>query len=165
MQIRTGMGVSPGIAIGQAFILGAEDVRIPQRFIHPENFDRELKHLKAGLNGAREEIKKLQKKAVEVAPIFEAHVRILDDKKLRRELEECIRTLCYTAEYAVSRVFRRYARTLRSLDDYFLRQRDSDINDIERRVLRNLLGSRREDLAHLGSQVIIVAKDLMPSQS
>jgi phosphotransferase system enzyme I (PtsI) len=165
MQIRTGLGVSPGIAIGQAFILGSEDVRIPQRFIHPENIDRELEHLVEGLDGAKSEIRKLQERAVEVAPIFEAHVRILEDKKLRRELEECIRTLRYTAEYAVSRVFRRYARTLRAIDDYFLSQRDSDINDIERRVLRNLLGAQREDLAHLNTPVIIVAKDLAPSQT
>ena len=62
-----------------------------------------------------------------------------------------IRERHYSPEYAVSRVLRRYAKVFQALESSYLAERANDIFDIEKRLLRNLLGQRREELvaAHL----------------
>ena len=75
---------------------------------------------------------------------------MLRDPQLRAELEEMIRERHYSPEYAVSRTLRRYAKVFqdRSASSY-LAERANDIFDIEKRLLRNLLGRRREELSQL----------------
>src|SRR5205823_10128597 len=43
--------------------------------------------------------------------------------------------------------------------------RVKDIYDIEKSLLRNLVGQKREDLAHLKQDVVVIAHDLLPSQT
>ena len=67
-----------------------------------------------------------------------------------------------TAEYAVSVVMRRYAATFASMTDRYFSERVKDIHDIERRLLKNLIGQKHEDLAHLTQDVVVIAHDLLP---
>ena len=71
----------------------------------------------------------------------------------------------YSPEYAVSRTMRRYAKVFQSLDNAFMKERATDIFDIEKRLLRHLLGRRREELSHLTSPVVILAHSLTPSET
>src|SRR4029077_15927583 len=68
-------------------------------------------------------------------------------------------------EYAVSRVLRRYAKALESIEAGHLATRAADLFDVEKRILRNLLGQRREELAHLRESVVVLAHDLTPSET
>jgi phosphotransferase system enzyme I (PtsI) len=97
--------------------------------------------------------------------IFEAHLQMLQDSTLRDELEEMISQRHYSPEYAVSRTLRRYAQVFQNLQSQYLAERAADIFDIEKRLLRNLLGRRREGLAHLTSPVLLLAHNLMPSEA
>ncbi len=85
--------------------------------------------------------------------------------RLRTELETMIRERHYSPEYAVSRVLRRYVKVFQSLDRGFLNERANDIFDIEKRLLRNLLGRRREELSEIVSPVIVLAHNLTPSET
>src|SRR5262249_7347149 len=67
--------------------------------------------------------------------------------------------------YAVSRVMRRYAKVLEGIDRGNFSTRAADIFDIEKRILHNLLGHRREQLRHLTQPVIVLAHDLTPSET
>ena len=75
-----------------------------------------------------------------------------------------IRERHYSPEYAVSRTLRRYAQVFQRLESSYLAERASDIFDIEKRLLRHLLGRRREGLSHLSSPVLILASNLTPSE-
>ena len=97
--------------------------------------------------------------------IFEAHLQMLQDARLRRELEEMIRHRHYSPEYAVSRTLRRYAQVFQRLESAHLAERANDIFDIEKRLLRHLLGRRREGIAHLTSPVLVLAHNLTPSET
>ena len=81
------------------------------------------------------------------------------------ELESSIRERHYSPEYAVSRVLRRYAKIFQSLDSGFLSERSNDIIDIEKRLLRTLLGKPREEIADLQAPVLILAHNLTPSET
>ena len=90
---------------------------------------------------------------------------MLRDPKLRTELESMIRDRHYSPEYAVSRTLRRYAKVFQTLQSSFLAERAGDIFDIEKRLLRNLLGRRREELSQLTSAVVVLAHNLTPSET
>ena len=97
--------------------------------------------------------------------IFSAHLQMLRDARLRGELDGMIRERHYSPEYAVSRALRRYAKVFQTIESSFLAERANDIFDIEKRLLRNLLGLRREELSGLTSPVVILAHNLTPSET
>ncbi len=90
---------------------------------------------------------------------------MLRDPNLRSELEALIRDRHYSPEYAVSRTLRRYAKVFQTVQSSFLADRASDIFDIEKRLLRHLLGRRREELSRLTSPVVVLAHNLTPSET
>jgi phosphotransferase system enzyme I (PtsI) len=97
--------------------------------------------------------------------VFGAHATLIEDPALLREIETYIREQHFAAEYAVSRVIRRYAKALGSLDRGHLGTRTADLFDIEQVVLEHLLGQRREQLGNLQQPVVILAHDLTPSET
>ncbi|HEX5445652.1 MAG TPA: phosphoenolpyruvate--protein phosphotransferase, partial [Pirellulales bacterium] len=101
----------------------------------------------------------------EYAAIFEAHLQMLRDPRLRGELDQMVRERHYSPEYAVSRTLRRYAKVFQSLDSGYMAERANDIFDIEKRLLRNLLGRRREQISNLTSPVLVLAYNLTPSET
>ncbi|MFH1023573.1 MAG: phosphoenolpyruvate--protein phosphotransferase [Planctomycetota bacterium] len=170
MEIRRGIPVSSGIAIYPALLLDSEEYRITERFIRPGEADRELVRFQEGVTKAREELDQLQLRVRERigerhAMIFGAHGQILADSQLLADITDLIQNSHYTPEYAVSRAFRHYRKAIDSLEDESLKQRVTDLHDIEKRLLRNLLGERRKGLGQLDQEVIVVAHDLTPSQT
>jgi phosphotransferase system enzyme I (PtsI) len=171
MEIKRGIPVSPGVAIGPALVLDTEWFRIPQRFI--EGDDRvvdEIQRLRQALAGAAQEARDNQRAISEklgrqYGAIFGAHALMIEDPSLGNEIESLIRDDGHAAEYAVSRVMRRYAKALESIDRGNFATRAADLFDIEKRILHSLLGNRREQLKHLTEAVIVLAHDLTPSET
>src|SRR5487761_1076464 len=170
MQKLQGIAVSPGVAIGEALVMDNEGFRIPRRSMARDAVENELDRLGPAFDAAAREIEH-NRDAVsrelgsEYGAIFEAHLQMLHDPRLRGELEQMIRERHYSPEYAVSRTLRRYAKVFQSLDSGFLAQRANDIFDIEKRLLRNLLGCRREEISSLTSPVLVLAHNLTPSET
>ncbi len=168
METRRGIPVSPGIAIGEVFLLEAEGVRIPEHFIPKKQVGAEVARLEAAMAKSLEELHELaehvsQRAGFKIAEIFSAHAGMLEDEHFRQEFFDRVRGKRYTAEFAVSRTMRRWRGVFQ--EDGFLATRVPDLDDLERRLLRNLLGARREELDSLESEVILVAHDLRPSQA
>lgn len=170
MQIYRGIAVSPGVVIGEALVADNEGFRIPRRFVARDAVDGELERLGKAMAAACEEIAHnrdavTQQLGQKYGAIFEAHFQILQDSKLRNDLEELIRQRHYSPEYAISRTLRDYAQRFQNLESQYLAEKAHDIYDIEKRLLRNLLGLRRESLAHVTSPVLILAHNLTPSET
>jgi len=170
MQVLKGIAVSPGIAIGQVFLLEAEGVRIPQHFIPDHQVAQEALRLEKALEEVQGQLEQLaehlaQKAGSSVAEIFTAHAHMLRDEEFRRWLFDRIRQKKYTAEFAVSRTMRYWRGIFQEDPDSFLASRVADLDDLERRLLRRLLGEKREQLDSLHSEVILVAHDLGPSET
>ena len=170
MQKLQGIAVSPGVAIGEALVMDNEGFRIPRRFVARNAVEDELERLDKAIAAASEEIVHnrdavAQELGEKYGAIFEAHLQMLQDSKLRDELEEMIRQRHYSPEYAISRTLRRYAQVFEKLEGHHLAERANDIFDVEKRLLRNLLGRRREGIAHLTSPVLVLAYNLTPSET
>jgi phosphoenolpyruvate-protein phosphotransferase (PTS system enzyme I) len=164
-----GIAVSPGVTIGEALVLDSEGFRIPRRFVERSAVDTELARLSHAIGETAREMER-NRDAIraelgeQYAAIFEAHLAMLHDEKLQRELQTAVRDRNWWPEYAVSRTLRRYAKVFQSLDNH-ISQRAHDIYDIEKSLLRNLLGQRRETLAAISQPVIVLAHNLTPSET
>lgn len=170
MEIKKGIAVSPGYAVREAFLLDLEEYRIPERVVLPGEVDHELSRLQRGIDGARKEIDELRTRVLDdmgpdYARIFDFHKQILADPDLQDEIRARIRKDRFSAEYAVSRAMRKYRRAIQGIGDGYFAQRYHDIDDVEQRLLHNLLGERRESLRNLEKEVVIVARNLSPSQT
>ncbi|MCL2347749.1 MAG: phosphoenolpyruvate--protein phosphotransferase [Planctomycetaceae bacterium] len=170
MKKLQGIAVSPGIAIGEAMVLGNEGFKIPRRFVLRDVVETEVVRLRTAIQTASDELAgnrdsvshELGRK---YGDIFEAHLQILNDQKLQEEFETLIRDKAYSAEYSVSVTLRRYADVFRRLKNAYLAERINDIFDLEKRLLRLLLGQAREGLHQLSSEVLVFASNLTPSET
>ncbi|GIW72885.1 MAG: phosphoenolpyruvate-protein phosphotransferase [Planctomycetota bacterium] len=170
MQVKVGIPVSPGIAIERAFVLEAEEPYIAERFVPPEAVAAEQQRLERALEQARAEIRELQERYREVLggetiQIFRFHEMLLRDADMVQELHRLIGAEQLSAEYAISRVFRRKIQAIRALRDEYLRQRDADFQDVERRLLRALAGTTQREHKGGEEEVVLIAHDLTPSQT
>jgi phosphotransferase system enzyme I (PtsI) len=170
MEIKKGIGVSPGVIIGQAFVLDAEDLVVPRRQVEASEVGGEAERLGRAIAESMVELTDLRdavttKHGKEIAAIFEFHLGILKDKGLLKQILAEINKNRSSAEYALSTVTRKYAATLAQVPDRYMAERVKDIYDIEKRVLRHLLGEKREDLSHLTRDIVVIAHDMLPSQT
>jgi phosphotransferase system enzyme I (PtsI) len=170
MEIKKGIGVSPGVAISSAIVLDADSLVIPRRRISAETipaeldrFNQTLEDAVKDLAGQRDEFLANQRK--EIAGILDFHIGVLRDKSMVDQITGEIRDKLSTAEYAVSSVMKKYAAVFSKMTDRLFAERVKDIQDIERQLLYRLTGQTRIDFTHLSSDVILIAHDMLPSQT
>lgn len=170
MITKKGINASPGVAIGPALVLDIEEYRIPGRTVEPGGVAAEIRTLDAALETARQELNELRvgvarKFGEKAALIFALHEAILADRSLRDAVVQSIEKNRYTAAHAFGQEMKQRQRAFRNIPDEYLRERVRDLYDVEKRVLRHILGRRREDIARLTEPVVIVAHDITPSQA
>ena len=166
-----GIPAAPGIACGSAFILDKQDFIISARSILEQEVPVEIARFEEALNKTREEISNIQKRiSIEIgeqhAQIFDAHLLVLQDNMLIEEVIQRIKKEKLSAEYVFSKVLKKYVKVFSNIEDEYLRERTSDVNDIGRRVLKNLMDeSKLHEFENLTEQIIIIAHDISPSDT
>jgi len=170
MEIKKGIGVSPGVVISTAVVLDAEDLVIPKRQIEADQVQGEIERLGKAVAKAVVDLTKLRDNVTaqhgkEIGGIFNFHLGLLSDPTLQNQIVGDIKANRSTAEYAVSVVMRHYANKFVAMTNTYLSERVKDIHDIEKSILRNLIGQKHQDLAHLTQDVVVIAHDLLPSQT
>jgi len=170
MEIRRGIGVSAGYAIGEALVLDREEYRISRRTINVSEVDGEIERFAVAVRAAVAEIRSqlaaMSKKVRDVAgSILEAQVAMLQDEHLAEEIAGEIRKNFHTADYAASRTLRRKIKLLEdSGAEGFAKRVLSDFIDLEKSLLRHLVGIRKDDTPTLSTKAVIVAHDLSPAR-
>ncbi len=170
METRKGIAVSPGVAIAPAIVLDSEQFRIPRRGIEPDKVEAELARFQGAVERAREEVRELRKRVAadvgeKLGAIFDVQDALLGDPGLLEEIRELVERKRYAPEYAVSQILKGYAKKIRALPNRYMAERVTDVWDVEKRLLRNLIGAKRESLHQLTEPVVVIAHDLTPSQT
>ena len=170
MEIKKGIAVSPGISIAESLIIDSEDYRIPRRPIKPSQRMFEIQRTRNAFKDAIGELTQLeaahdQGGGSKIKDIFAVHLRFMHDRSLRKKVTDMVHDESVTAEYAVSTVLREIASHFAKEKDAYMSERAADIYDIERRLLKQLLGKKREDVGHLKKEVVVVARELSPTQT
>jgi phosphotransferase system enzyme I (PtsI) len=180
MENRYGTGVSPGIAIGPALVLDNEGVLISHRTIAPDQVDAEIARLRRAIdetaNDAREAREKMTAKLGPAAGnIYGTQESMIEASWLRVQIETRIREDHFSAEYAVSRVIRDFIKRVEEVGALRgaagaaaaaeARRRATDLIDVERQILAALMGHPTNPFDNLTEPVILLANDLMPSDT
>jgi len=169
-NILKGIPAAPGIVVGKAFVFGKEDLDVAPIGITEDQVPLEISRFEDALIQTRQEIIALQKKIAadmgsEHGEVFDAHLLVLEDRMLIEEVISRVKKEKLDIDYIFSQVLKRYAHVFSKIEDEYLKERISDINDVGRRILRNLLGRMRKGLAELEDEVVVVAHDLSPSDT
>lgn len=164
---RRGIPVSPGIAIGPAYVLRRERIVIPEHRIRDEQADGEVERLRIAFAATREKLEEIRRSMQGtglVGTIFDAQFLFLEDPTLLQHAESNIREHGLNAEWALQRELRRLEQLFESMPDPYIRERASDIGFVVRRVLQALMGREPEGLRNAPPGVIVVAEDLSPGE-
>jgi len=156
--------------MGKALFFDMEELTLPRRSITEEQVPAEVLRLEEALIKTRHQIRGIQKKlskdlGQEHAEILNAHLLVLEDQSLREEIINGLKTQRLNVEAIFNDVVHRHLRAFSRAGDEYLRERTADIDDVRKRVLRNLLGQRTDMLAQLEESVVVVARDLSPSET
>jgi phosphotransferase system enzyme I (PtsI) len=177
MEIRYGIAVSPGVAIGPALVLDTEGVRITHRIVPPEQVPDEIVRFRKAMDTAAEDARQdrqliTARLGAAMGNIIGAQASLFEDHSLRERIEKGVRTQAYSAEYAVSRALREIINQLEEAGRKFgevhgaeARRRAAELVDLEKQVLAILLGGRDEPLLSVNDPVVVLAHDLMPSDT
>lgn len=165
-----GIAASPGIEIGKAFVLKEIEIKIDTANIAEDKIVGEIKRLEEGIAKSREQLIKIREKAErelgkDKAQIFDAHIMVLDDPMFMDEIREKIKSERITVENAISQVAKKYVDMFNSMEDEYLKERAADIKDVSERLIKNVLGIPIQSLADLAEEVIVIARDLTPSDT
>lgn len=168
--VLKGIGVSPGVAAGPAFLMTSDEVRIVERELAKEEIPREIARFEEALIETRRQLHEIQQKVGEAlderhASLFDAHLLVVDDRSLVEETIRMLGARRRNVEVVLKEVADRYAGVLAKLDDEYLRERAADVRDVTRRILHNLAGRTSTQLAGLDAPCIVVAHDLAPSET
>ena len=165
-----GIPAAPGIVIGKAYIFGTEELHTPERKITLEEIPVEIARFKKALLETRKEITEVEEKisremGVEHGRIFSAHLLVLEDPVLVEEVITRLKKMKKNIEFAFVEVLEKYIDVLSEAKDEYLRDRISDIMDVGRRILRNLLGAESRGMEDLTEKSVVIAYDLSPSDT
>ena len=169
MMIIKGIGVSPGVAIAPAFVYIDDSGIIPQYPISIEDVQSEMARLHEASLLAKKEIEALRDRAKneageEQAAIFDAHLMMLDDPELLEQIELSLKEKQFNVETAVLSFESEMVNKLSSSQDPLKQEKVSDIHDVVRRLLGHLLKKERISLSDIQTEIILIAKDLLPSE-
>jgi len=140
MQTIKGIAVSPGIAIGEVFILDDQRRRIPRRSVGRTAVVHEHARLDAALNASISELSGVRERTrgelgEEAAKIFAFHLGMLADKSLTRPMHELIDKEQVNAEYAVFSTMTALAERFSAMGDQAFKTKVDDVYDLSARVL------------------------------
>ena len=165
-----GIPASPGVAHGQVFRFLHEEVEVLNYEVKEEDHPKEIARFKEALSITSEQIKEIREGVAKnlgekEAGIFDAHLMVLEDKALIDDVEKEIRSTGDNVEQCLHRVSQRYYDYFNQLEDVYLRERASDLKDISRRLIRNLIGATAAGTAFLEDPRVLVSEDLTPSDT
>jgi phosphotransferase system enzyme I (PtsI) len=165
-----GAGVSPGMACGKIHVVRDDLDDVVRYRIAPSQVADEIGRFETALIQTRMQILEMQQRIAESigakdAAIFDAHLLVVEDRTLIDEVLRKLETDLCNVEWVFQEVATHYAETLNKIDDPYLRERALDIQDVTKRVIRNLQGKAPKTFLALSEPHILVAHNLTPSDT
>ncbi len=166
----TGIGVSPGICIGKAYLVDTSGVEVVKKYRIPDDgLVDEINRFKTAVKKAGDELQTLidssRDKFNDHAPILETHQVLLKDRMLYRRTIETIEKEKINAEWALKKVTGTLKSMFQQLDDPYLRERAVDVEQVSDRIMRCLVGIDAVNISEIDKRVILVAEELSPAET
>ena len=165
-----GIGASPGIIIGKAYLVERFKVRLPQKQIDPAQVEEEVKRFLNAIEVSRDQLTEIKEKILDPQVrkhsfILDVYLMILNDEMLLQDTVDTIREKKVNAEWALDFTLEKLDTAFKAIEDEYLRERRSDLHYVAARIFRNLLGKKEDDITKIKGKVIVVAHDLSPADT
>ena len=167
-----GIGVSPGIAIGPAFIIEQSGVPVPEYEIPSAQVEGELKRLHGAINKVHKHLGQLRQKA-ETLPagaedmtlLLDAYKGMLSGSRLVRGVEEIIAKQRVNAEAAIQKQIAALKASFAAMNDPYLAARAEDVGEVGQRLIRSLLQQNYNPFAEAPEGCVILAEEITPADA
>ncbi|MGA9522223.1 MAG: phosphoenolpyruvate--protein phosphotransferase [Myxococcaceae bacterium] len=164
-----GIGASPGVAVGRAFLLDRKRLRTPKLRLTEEEVAFELERMRRAVELSDRQLEELKVRVGldghDHELIIEAHRLMLQDPMLLDEVNKLIARDRINAEWAVRRVSRKIKHMFDNIADEYFRERRQDVDYVADRVVRNLMGQVVDDEIEVPDGSLVVAHDLSPADT
>jgi len=169
--VLKGIGVSPGIATGKAYVLDYAIANVPYYQLRDDahaweeiaRFEKALRDSRRQLTAIKKELS--AREGVEPLFIIDVHIMMLRDKKLIYNTINNIKEKRINAEWAMKLTIERYREIFEKIEDEYLKARFSDVEYVGQRILRNLIGKDQIRISDVGDAAIIISRDLSPADT
>ena len=168
-QIIKGIAASDGIGIAKAYLLIDPDLSFEKKTIADPaaEYERVEKAFSASIADLAT-IKQNAKSRLsdEELEVFDAHIAILSDPEMKSQIKDEIESQHVSAEEAMTDVTTNFANVLAAMtDNKYMQERAADVKDVAKRALSHLLGKQLPDIASISEPVVIIAKEITPSDT
>src|SRR5712672_1662292 len=165
-----GAGVSPGMACAKIHVVRDDLDDVVRYRIAPSQIGSEIGRFESALIQTRMQILEMQQRIAESigakdAAIFDAHLLVVEDRTLIDEVLRKLEADLCNVEWVFQEVATNYSETLSKIDDPYLRERALDIQDVTKRVIRNIQGKAPKTFLSLSEPHILVAHNLTSSDT
>ncbi|MDB5359148.1 MAG: ptsP [Rhodospirillales bacterium] len=169
----TGLGVSPGLALGSAHVSDLAALSVPEYSIAPDETGAELDRFEEAVGLSRHQLLKLKEKsaalhgpaAEEVGYLLDAHLAMLTHSRLLRGVVTRIRGQAINAEAAVRIEIDEIAESFALMGDAYLAARIDDIRVVGSRLIRNLTKTPFTAIGKLPTGTVLLADELTPADT
>ncbi|MEW6127123.1 MAG: phosphoenolpyruvate--protein phosphotransferase [Acidobacteriota bacterium] len=164
-----GLAASSGIAVGRALRLDEKGrQQIFYVVVSSNQVRSEVRRLRDAITEARAQLEEIRSKLVrelgiEHSYILDSHLMMLEDERFQAELKQEIRARKINAEWAVRAVTDRIVSAYKQVQDSYLRERSTDLEDVAARLINILSGHTKFNPEELNEKVVLVAEDILPS--
>ena len=165
-----GIAVYPGIVIGKAHLVDRSKVKILYQYlVNTEHLNGEVERFEDALQVVEKEMQSLKngmaEKVNDLSFILDSHLMILKDSMLRDSTIRTIQDERINAEWALKKSLENIRKVFDQIDDEYISNRISDVENVTERILRTLSGKAQQSLSEIDRRVIIVAHDLSPADT
>jgi len=176
-RVVEGLGVSPGVGIGVAYVLESGSPRIPEYRIRPADVEGEQRRLREAVLRARRQLGRLRNRtrervassgewaSEEVLYLLDAYMMMLKDSRLLRGADARIASERINAEAAVVAEVNAICESFRTMQDAYLSARVEDIREVGNRLVAQLTKEPGKPLFTIPRGSIIVAEELTPAET
>ena len=172
-RILRGIAISPGIAIGPAFVIDQHGFSVPEYSIPATQLDKELKRFQGAVTKTQRQLSQLKQKAEslpagaaeEVTLLLEAYRGMLSGSRLVRGVEELIQRERMNAEAAIQRQINLIAASFAAMEDEYLASRAADVREVGSRLIRNLLEQHYNPFAEAPNKSLLVGEEFTPADT
>src|SRR5947199_1786529 len=169
----TGIGVSPGIAIGPAYLGERGDLAVSERHIATSETDAECGRFAEAVNFSVKQLRKLKTRATalpgsaadEIGYLLDAHLAMLANSRLVRGVQNRISTMRLNAERAVQLEIEEIGRSFAAMKDPYLAARIDDIRVVGDRLIRNLIKKPFVAYSSVTDGAVILAEEVTPADT
>src|SRR5919197_1543269 len=161
-----GIGVSPGIAIGPAYIGDRGELPVSESRIDEPQIEDERGRFADAVSASIKQLRKLKTRAMafpgsaadEIGSVLDAHLAMLANSRLIRGVNRRIARSRINAERAIQLEIDELGKTFAEMEDAYLAARIDDIRVVGARLIRNLLKKPYTPYSSLSGGAVILAE-------